>query len=215
MGRIASGLGVALLLAGSSQLQTPAALRLRVSTAVFPCVRSAASGFQAGFPVEIGEGDLTDLVDEQLLVGSGVEITRAIEAGLAVEGTDVDLVRIPWVLKAPPEGPRGLEDLSRTGDRVVLLGGAAAYEARRALGGLPRDRLSETTDREALRVARIAVVPLSLAGAGRYHPLDIPPIVARAALTPHDTGEGRRFLEYLRSQPGLARLSACEPEGAR
>jgi hypothetical protein len=186
---------------------------VRVSTAVFPCVSFAAAGFPAGFPVEIGEGDLADVVDEQLVVGSGVEITRAIEAGLAAEGTDVDLVRIPWVLKAPSDGPRKLEDLSRTSARVVVLGGAAGYEARRALGELPRDRLSETTDPEALRAARIAVVPLSLLGAGPFQPLDIPPIVARAALTPHDDGEGRRFLEYLQSPPGLARLSACGPEG--
>jgi hypothetical protein len=215
VGRLASCLAAALLLAGPSSPQTATALRVRASAAVFPCVSFAASGFQGGFPVAIDEGDLADLVDEQLLVGSGVEITRAIEAGLAVEGTDVDLVRIPWVLKAPSGGPRKLEDLSRASARVVVLGGTAAYEARRALSALPRGRLFETTDPDVLRQARIAVVPLSLAGAGPHQPLDIPPIVARAALTPHDNGEGRSFLDYLQSQPGLARLSACEPETSR
>jgi hypothetical protein len=213
VGRFATGLSLTLLLtlAGSSPSQTSAGLRLRASAGVAPCVRSAAAGFETGgLSITIDEGDLGDLVDEQLLAGSGVEITRAIEAGLAVEGTDVDLARIPWVLRAPPSGPQRLEDLAGRGGRIVLLGGAESYEARRALGGLPSGRVSETTDPETLRAAPLAVVPLSLAGKGPHQLLDISPILARAALTRHDTGEGRRFLDYLTSEPGLKRFVACE-----
>ena len=60
----------------------------------------------------------------------------------------MDIASIPWILALEPGRPRdvgGLEDLGRTGGEVLLLGGAAAYEARRALAagrgsmdGMPR-----------------------------------------------------------------------------
>jgi accessory colonization factor AcfC len=143
-----------------------------------------------------------------------VEITRAIEAGRAEEGSDVDIASIPWILALEPGAPRGLgrlEDLARTGGEVLLLGGAAAYEARRALAAFPEIEVHETTDVVSLRSASAAVIPLSLAAGTGHAVLGIPPVVARAAVTrrPRSPVAAAAFVGFLASEEGQRVFAAC------
>jgi len=191
-----------------------APLRVRSSEAAAPCVRSAAAAY--GKPVDVQAGPLRDdaATADVLVAASGVEMTRALESGRAVQGTEVDVARIPWVLSVPrgnPEGLAALKDLSRPGIEVVVLGGPAAYQARRALGAVAPGRLRETTDAEVLRYARVAVVPLSLAGAGERIAVDLPALEARAAVaegTPR-AGEAAAFVRFLGAEEGQRAFAGC------
>src|SRR2546426_1810665 len=113
-------------------------VRVRASDAAAPCVLAAAAAYTKA-PVEVEAGSVQDALssDADVLVASGVEITRAVEAGVAAVG-ETDVARIPWVLAMAAGGPTpvGLADLSRDVD-VVILAGPAAYEARRALASHP------------------------------------------------------------------------------
>jgi accessory colonization factor AcfC len=142
-----------------------------------------------------------------------VEITRAIEAGRAEEGSDVDIASIPWILALEPGRPRdvgGLEDLGRTGGEVLLLGGAAAYEARRALAAFPEIDVHETTDVASLHAAAAAIIPLSLARGTGHAALDIPPVVARAVVTRRpQSPAAAAFVGFLASEEGRRVFAAC------
>jgi accessory colonization factor AcfC len=191
------------------------ALRVEATEAVAPCVRAAAEVFaRRGAGVELSVGRLADDKQADVLVASSVEITRAIEADRAEEGSDVDIARIPWVLALEPGAPKGLgrlEDLARTGGEVLLLGGAAAYEARRALAAFPEIEVHETTDVVSLRSASAAIFPLSLATGTGHVALDIPPVVARAAVTrrPRNPAAAAAFVGFLASEEGQRVFAAC------
>lgn len=191
------------------------ALRVEAGEAVAPCVRAAAEVFaRRGAGVDVSVGRLVGARQADVLVASSVEITRAIEAGRAEEGSDVDVASIPWILALEPGGPgdvRRLEDLGRTGAEVLLLGGAAAYEARRALAAFPEIEVHETTDVASLRGASAAILPLSLAAGTHHAALDIPPVTARAVVMrqPRDPAAAATFVGFLASEEGQRAFAAC------
>jgi hypothetical protein len=156
-------LGCAIAACGWSARSAAGELKLRATGSLAPCVQGVASAFaQQHGPVSVSVGPLADRVDEQVLIGADVEITRLIESGLAMEGSDVDIARVPWVLLGPEADSVGLEELLRSGVELSVFEDPASHEVLRALGDRPRGRITLTTDLEALRGARHAIVPLSL-----------------------------------------------------
>lgn len=189
------------------------ALSVRASEAVAPCVSAAAGAYEAG-RISVETGGFRDLAQADAFVASAVEMTRALESGSALSGTEVDVARIPWVLSLEsgnPLGIRGLADLSRPGTRLVILGGPAAYEARRALRAFAPDHVQEATDARTLRAAPVALVPLSLAGDGERITVELPPVVARAAVAAHSSRveASRAFVAFLGSEAGQRGFAGC------
>ncbi len=189
-----------------------APLNVRASLEAEPCVLAAASAYSR--PVAVETGALRGPGPADVLVGSSVEINRALEGGDAVVGSEEALARIPWVLSVAPGNPlkiTGLADLTRPGLEVVVLGGPAAYEARRALTERQAERVRESRDGVALRRAAIALVPLSMAGGGEKVAVDVEPIPVGAAVSVRSTrlAEARAFVSFLVSEKGQGAFVAC------
>lgn len=192
------------------------ALRVRVSPAAVPCVQSAARAWETsrGIAVALETGSMSGPNSVDVFVGASVELTRVLEGGDGVIQSDVDVADIPWVLVVAAGGSvhiQSLADLSREGAEVTVLGGPAAYEARRALAGQGGARLRETTEPKVLRTAPVAVVPLSLAGPGERHRLDVPPIRVTAAVSVQAARPevARAFVAFLGSEAGQKAFAAC------
>lgn len=203
----------AALLALPFAADPPGRLRVRASSVVAPCVEAAARawpGPRSAVHVETA-GPLTP-GPADVLVASSVELTRALEGGTAEEGTDVDVARVPWVMQVRSGGAkiRGAADLATSGVEVTVPDSPAAYEARRWVAAAGGGRVREATGRE-LSEAPVAVIPLSLAGAGERIAVDIPSMVVRAALAlrPERPGEARAFVAFLASEPGQKAFAEC------
>jgi hypothetical protein len=210
------------LLASSLSLATSVgagagdSLRVRASPAASPCTEAAGREWQAvaGRRVAVEAGALRDEGDWDVLVGSSVELTRALEGGAAAFDSDVEVASIPWVLHLSADAPiRDLDDLARSGVEPALLAGDAAYEARRALAEHKVGRVRETSDSSRLRAAPVALVPLSLAGSGRRVAVDVPPIRVGAAVgaRAHRPDDASAFVRYLGSEAGQQAFAACAP----
>jgi hypothetical protein len=156
-------------------------------------------------------GDLTDAAAD-VLVGSGPEVTRVLESGLGRDDSDVAIAEVPWVLVLSDAAPAvgSLEDAARAGLEVEVLAGPASYEARRALAA-KSSRVRESRDVAALRKAQVALVPLSLAGRGRRVAVDVPPLVAQAAVgaTAAAPDAAQAFVAFLGSVDGRRAFAAC------
>ena len=189
------------------------ALRVRASSAVAPCVVAAAREFKLA-AASVTPGGFRDLADADVFVGADVEVTRALESGAALIRSEADVASIPWVLVVEPGNPlalRGTQDLARAGRDVWVLGGVAASGARRALDGVPPERLRESEDAGLLRAAVPALVPLSLAGDGERLAVDVPALFARAAVatgTRHPEAAAA-FVSFLASEPGQRVFASC------
>jgi hypothetical protein len=199
-------------LAGAAE---EAPLRVRVSAEPAPCVAAASRSWSSGRKVVFETAALRDPGPVDVIVGTGPEMTRALEGGRAVVNSDVEVAEIPWVLSVAAGNPLRVRDLADLGTRemeVLVLGGPAAYEARRALGaGRGSLRVREETDRETLRAAPVALVPLSLAGAGDRIKVDLPPLRASAAVA---VGAARpeqaaALVRYLGSEGGQRAFASC------
>jgi hypothetical protein len=208
------GLLSAPLLAG------PAALRVKASPAVAPCVAAAAAELQrssgrrvAVETTAIGSQDSADGAD--VVVAADSELHRVIESGASDPDAEVEVATIPWVLAgAPGTSPPDVRSLARAGSVVRTLGGAVARETWRRLhleGFSPArvERVRETPVR--LQSGEAAVVPLSLAGAGPLTTLDVPPLRTRALVVRASPRRdaGRAFLDFLAAGPGNAAFRAC------
>jgi hypothetical protein len=210
MRRAVWGVVCAGVIAASAQA---ADLRVRATEIVAPCVRSAGAQYLtlSGQRVLIETGPVRHPGPVDVVVGSDVEMTRALEGGDAVIGSEEALARIPWVIvQAPSSGPKisSLAELGR-GAEVTLMGGPAAYEARRALSARGV-KLREATDPAQLKAAPVAVVPLSLAGSGSHLATDIPPIPVSAAVVEGAVGDGgSKFIHFLISPKGQSAFSSC------
>jgi len=192
------------------------ALKVRASTVAAPCTEAAGIAWQAesGRRVDVSRGGLREAGDWDVLVGASVELTRALEGRDAVSDSDVEIATIPWVLHLQAGATvRSLDDLARSGAEAVVLGGDAAYEARRALAEHEVGRVRESTDDRRLRSAAVALVPLSLAGPGERVSVDIPAIRVGAAvgIRANHTDEAAAFVRYLGSAAGQQAFSACAP----
>jgi len=191
-------------------------LMVRASSFAAPCVRAAGAAWQAesGREVDLSSGGLREAGEWDVLVGSSVELTRALEGRDAVSDSDVEIATIPWVLHLAAGGTvRSLDDLARSGAEAVILGGDAAYEARRALAEHNVGRVRESTDDRRLRSATVALVPLSLAGNGERVPVDVPPIRVGAAVgvRARHADAATAFVEYLGSETGQQAFATCSP----
>jgi hypothetical protein len=189
-------------------------LRIRASVVSARCVEAVARAWEArgGREIRVEPGGLRDAGGWDVLVGSGVELTRALEGGDADLASDVEVARIPWVLHLPGGGDvRALSDLARSDVEIVVPAGAAAYEARRALAEEGATRVVETTDAARLRSAPVALVPLSLAGVGRLVEVDVPPIPIGAAvgMRARHVEDATAFVRYLGSEAGQQVFATC------
>jgi hypothetical protein len=205
-----------LVVAHAGLLSAGEPLRLRATEAVATCFEAAARAYPlaaaGGVAVEVGDLRGSGTVD--VLAGSAVEMTRALESGLGLDETDVAVARIPWVVVVSPGATAKVErlaDLAPPGLEVDVLGGPAAYEARRALQAVKAQGVRESRDPSTLKQARIALVPLSLAGAGERVSVDVPPLVAHAAVAAH-TGQRKAaeaLVSFLASEPGQRAFAVC------
>jgi hypothetical protein len=204
---------LAFSLAPAARAEEP--LRVRASAAVAPCVAAASQSWSGGRRVALETASLRDPGPADVLVGPLVEMTRALEGGQAVVNSDVDIAEIPWVLSVAPGNPlrvKSLTDAREKGLDLVVLGGPASYEARRALAGGATSRVREVSDRAALRAAPVALVPLSLAGGGeRIAVSEVPPLRVSAAVGAHAAQPARaeEFVRYLGSEAGQRAFAAC------
>jgi ABC-type molybdate transport system substrate-binding protein len=217
--RVVADTGVlgAFFLAALVRASPPEPLRIQATEAVAPCVEAGARAFQARgmSTVAVVTGSLKAAPAADVFAGSAVEMTRAIESGDALDDTDVAVAKIPWVVvvgSGESVKIERLSDLARPEVEVEVLGGPAAYEARRALEGVKADRVRESRDASVLKKASVALVPLSLAGPGERVPVDVPAIEARAAVA---TRTGRReeaqaFVSFLASEAGQRAFARCE-----
>ncbi len=201
-------------------LAAPAALRVKASPAVAPCVSAAAAAYQrtSGGRVvvetaTIGSQDSADGAD--VVVAAESELNRVIESGASDPDLEVEVATIPWVLAgAPGAGTPDLRSTARTGSVVRTLGGPVARETWRRLhlqGFSPArvERVRETPVR--LQAGEAAVLPLSLAGAGPVTTLDVPPVRVRALAVKASARKDadRAFLDFLAAGPGNAAFRAC------
>lgn len=189
-------------------------LRVLSSPVSAPCVEAAGRAWGIR-PLDVETGSLRDRGDWDVLVGSGVELTRALEGGDAVIGSDVAIADIPWVLHVPSGGDvQSLSEVVESGVEIVVLAGPAAYEARRELARDGKATIRETTDPAQLRSAPVALLPLSLAGSGRQVEVDVPPVRVDAAVgvrAPHSE-DAAALVRYLGSEGGRQAFAACSAQ---
>lgn len=209
--RVAGALLLALAVAPSAQAEDP--LRIRASAALVPCATEAARAFPSARAL-VSAGGFRELAGADVFVGADVEVTRALESGAATLRSEKDVASVPWVLAVRPGNPlglRGTADLSRTSSEVWVLAGLAGYPARQALSGLEPDRVKESEDPLALRAAAVALLPLSLAGAGERLAVDVPALMARAVVVEGSRrpDAARAFVTFLGSEPGQRLFAAC------
>ncbi|HEY7509867.1 MAG TPA: hypothetical protein VIG50_06410 [Vicinamibacteria bacterium] len=188
-------------------------LRVRASAVVAPCVEAAARAFAApAARIEVEVAPSLTAGPADVIVGSGVELTRALEGGAADANTDLDVARVPWVIQVRGGGRavRSAADLTGAGIEVAVPDSPAAYDALRWARAATGGRARPASERE-LRAAAVVVVPLSLAGPGERVATDVPPLIARAALGAETArrAEAQAFLAFLGSEPGQKAFAAC------
>jgi hypothetical protein len=195
------------------------ALVVRASEAAAPCVEAAGRAADpAGPPFVLNVGPLAGEAD--LFVGAAPAVTRLIESGAALDESETELARIPWVLSVAPGALPELRGLADLRERDVVVGvpaGPDYVEGRRALAALPEDRVQQAEDPRALRTTLVALAPLSLAPAGRRIAVEVPPLVVRGAVSvrARDAAAAGRFLRVLAEAAGLRAPAACGPAAAR
>lgn len=213
----ASFIAAALVFGGFGRAEEKV-LRLRATETLAPCAEAAARAFAAtagrGVALEVGA---PDDATADVLLASSVEITRALESGLATDETEVEIARVPWVLVLADRAPavQSLEEAARAGIEVELPAGPASYEARRTLAAASA-RVRESRDTAGLRKAEAALVPLSLAGPGRRIAVaEVPALVAHATVGARARSPeiGRAFAAFLGSERGRSAFAACGGKG--
>jgi len=205
---------VVALLAPPDGVPADGSLRVLSSAVSAPCVEAAGRAWGVR-PLSVEIGSLRDPGDWDVLVGSGVELTRALEGGDAVIDSDVGIADIPWVLRLSSGGDvQSLSALVQAGVEITMLAGPAAYEARRALARDGTAAIRETTDVSQLRSAPVALVPLSLAGSGRQVEVDVPPIRVDAAVgvRARHSEDATALVRYLGSEAGRQAFATCSAQ---
>ena len=187
------------------------AVHVRASAAFAACLAPALEAFtrSTGVAVTLTTADPDPPQDADLVVGDDLEMTRLLEGGATQAASAVDLGRVPWVLVVPEGSPAGtasaFADRPHRGPRRPR-GARGARRARRA-----RLALEVTSDAAALRRARHALVPRSLAGSGERRRDRRAPLVATAALvagSPRAVA-ARRLLAFLSGDAGRRALGGC------
>ncbi len=185
----------------------PTTLHVRASVAIAPCVAPVVDAYNrtaarravldVGLPFPVGDADV--------VIGDDAEMTRVLEGGAASLATAIELGAMPWVHVTP----EGLAAASASGP-VAVLGGPAGRDAR-ALLSRSRASMKVTTDGGELRASAVALVPLSLAGAGQRRIADVPPIQATAAeiVASGQRPAARAFLAFLGTGEARSTLGRC------
>jgi hypothetical protein len=174
---------------------------------VASCVEASAEGWSGPVRTLVADHEAADGAFD-VFVGADVEVTRLIENGAAVEGSERALPGIPWILS-------GATDLSAleaadAGGELLVLGGAAGYDARRQLPARLRERARQSLDAELLRTARLRVVPASLRGRRGGSELPWPPLrVSAVVLTGADDAQGAAKLIGFLASEGRAAFATC------
>lgn len=199
-----------LLLAAFAVPVRAADLRVRASEAFAPCLGPALDAFTRAsrVPVALEAGDPDVTGKASLVVGGDAELRRLLEGGTADARTAADLGEVPWVTVFPPGSTaRSLAALAAA-DEVAVLGGPAGERARESLG---TRALQVTRDPRALSAAPYALVPRTLAGPGQQRPVDVPALVAVAAVVERSPAEAdaRRLLAFLKTPRAEALLRQC------
>src|SRR3990172_11472168 len=97
-----------LALAGGAAGAAEHRLIVRASPLFPSCVEASARSYAArGVRVGAGGGEA------DVLVASDVEVTRALETGMAFLDSDVDVARVPWVLRVPAGNPSRVASLDQ------------------------------------------------------------------------------------------------------
>jgi hypothetical protein len=209
--------GAALLLVGQADVRPSAAagpepVRVRSSAAFATCLAPAleAAARAAGVTAVLVTAEPDPPQDADLVVGDDLEMTRLLEGGKAEVASAVDLGQIPWVMVVPEGAPAGSVSAFAT-EPVAVLGGRAGREARASLGSLAAGRLAVSDDAGALRRARYALVPRSLAGTGERRASEVRPLVATAALVVGSPrrASAARLLARLAGTEGRRALASC------
>ena len=202
---------VILALGGGSLFAAGPAVRARATEAMAPCTTAAARAYAAagGGAVAVETGELEASAD--VLVGSGIEITRALESGAGNDDSDVAIAEVPWVLVLSDRAPavKSLDEAARAGVEVEVLAGRASHEAVRLVTA-KTGRVREQ-DAAGLRKAEAALVPASLAGPGRRIAVDLRALEAQAAVGSRagDPAAARAFVAFLGSDPGRRAFASC------
>ncbi|HVQ31169.1 MAG TPA: hypothetical protein VMV21_16365, partial [Vicinamibacteria bacterium] len=208
-----AGIGVTTAADPRAAAEPAPALRVRATEAMAPCLVAAAREFAgaSGRAPSLETGDLSDPTAD-VLVGSSVEITRALESGRAQNDSDVEIASVPWVLVLGEKAPdlHSLKEVAAAGLEVELPVGPASYEARRALTAAAAGRVRES-DASGLRKAGIALVPLSLAGPGRRIAVDVPALLAQAAVGARAASPeaARALVAFLGGESGRRAFASC------
>jgi hypothetical protein len=209
--------GVVLLLAGQAEIRPSAAaapdpVRVRASAAFAACLAPALDAIARGADVSVvlTTADPDPPQDADIVIGDDVEMTRLLESGAAEVASAMDLGQVPWLMVVPEGAPRGSVSAFAT-EPVAVLAGRAGREARASLGSLAAGRLSVTDDARALRRARYALVPRSLAGTGERRASEVRPLVATGALIAASPrrASAARLLARLASADGRRALGSC------
>ncbi|HLA76595.1 MAG TPA: substrate-binding domain-containing protein [Vicinamibacteria bacterium] len=193
-----------LALAGGAAGAAEHPLIVRASPLFSSCVEASARSYAArGVRVGAGGGEA------DVLVASDVEVTRALETGMAFLDSDVDVARVPWVLRVPAGNPSRVASLDQAlaqGVEIALPKDPAAYEARRLVAG--RERVREDPEAGS---APTALLPLSLARGGEHIPTDIRPLHVRAVVLSGSKQQAaaRAFASFLGSEAGQRAFAAC------
>jgi len=201
-------------------------LVVKASPVARPCVLAAAAAIGSSAtrvriePADIGT--VGSAAGADVVVAAQEELTRVIEGGASMPEAESEIGRIPWVLVAPPgsPAPNDLQGLARSDAPVRVPRGAIARHARASLEGLPPGRVRSVraeASAVAPRAGELALVPLSLAGAGAATATQVPPVLVLAVGVRTSTrpDAARAFVEFLATGPGNAAFRACGREATR
>ncbi len=210
---------------GNDAARGGGALVVKASPAVAPCVVAAAAALEqaTGRRVSVETAPIGAVGSAQgadVVVAVEEELTRVIEGGETAPDLDVDVATIPWVFTGAVAAPGDVKALARSGKSVRVFGGVVSRYARQSLESLSPSRVTSVKDPSLVRHLgrdELALVPLSLAGAGPVASADVPPLQVRALGvrgTPRRDG-ARAFLEFLTGPAGEAAFGRCGRAAAR
>ena len=190
-------------------------VRVRTNVAFSKCAAALVESYgrARGVRVSIEVASSLSVEGADLVIGEDAELTRILEGGLADVRTAADMGEVPWLLVTGPNepaAPGALSALRATATPLTTLGGVLGREARSRIP-VSAGRVLVSTDLDELRAAPRALVPSTLAGAGRRQAVDVPPLVAVAATvngSPH-LEEAAQLLQFLRGVEARRAFARC------
>jgi hypothetical protein len=200
-------------------------LLVRASPAVSPCVAAVVPALErtTGRRARVetaGIGPVGSARGADVVVAVEQELTRVLEGGEAADDLDVDVATIPWVFVGKNAAGTSVSALTHSATAVNVFGGVISRYAWQSLEALPPERVRSVQDVQIARrlpAGELALVPLSLAGAGPVSRADVPPLQVRAVGVrgSRQRDGARAFLEFLTSPAGQAAFSRCGRPEAR